>query len=162
MKVGSSKVLKTDVRVVAATNVDLEAAIKENKFREDLFYRLNSVPIKIPPLRDRADDIYLLFRKFSADFANKYRMPGIKLDLAARDVLGHYRWPGNIRQLKNITEQISVIEQAREIDADTLRNYLPYHGGASLPALVKSGAGSGVSESTFNSEREILYRNNFV
>ncbi len=158
MKVGSSKVLKTDVRVVAATNVDLEAAIKENKFREDLFYRLNSVPIKIPPLRDRADDIYLLFRKFSADFANKYRMPGIKLDLAARDVLGHYRWPGNIRQLKNITEQISVIEQAREIDADTLRNYLPYHGGASLPALVKSGAGSGVSESTFNSEREILYK----
>ncbi len=155
MKVGSSKVLKTNVRVVAATNVDLEKAIKEGKFREDLFYRLNSVPIKIPPLRDRVDDIFLLFRKFATDFADKYRMPSIRLTAEARELLLGYRWPGNIRQLKNITEQISVIEQEREIDGVNMQRYLPYHSGDNLPALMH---GAGSFESTFNTEREILYK----
>jgi transcriptional regulator with PAS, ATPase and Fis domain len=132
MKVGSSKVLKTDVRVVGATNVNMEKAIKEAKFREDLYYRLNSVPILIPPLRDRAEDIYLLFRKFSSDFANRYRMPAIKLNDDARNLLMGYRWPGNIRQLKNITEQISVIEQERDINAEVMNRYLPYHTGCLL------------------------------
>lgn len=156
MKVGSSKVLKTDVRVVAATNVDMESAIKEAKFREDLYYRLNSVPIKIPPLRERAEDIYLLFRKFSSDFANRYRMPAIKLNAEAKDLLMGYRWPGNIRQLKNITEQISVIEQKREIDAEAITQYLPYHSGDNLPAIIDSKNVPGGSD--FNTEREILYK----
>ncbi len=157
MKVGSSKVLKTNVRVVAATNVNLEKAIKEGKFREDLFYRLNSVPIRIPPLRDRVEDIYLLFRKFANDFADRYRMPPIKLTEDAKELLMRYRWPGNIRQLKNITEQISVIEQNREIDAESLRPYIPYHDGDSLPALIGSVHGN-VDQNTFNTEREILYK----
>ncbi len=156
MKVGSSKVLKTDVRVVGATNVDMEKAIKENKFREDLYYRLNSVPIKIPPLRNRAEDIYLLFRKFSSDFANRYRMPAIRLDEEAKNLLMGYRWPGNIRQLKNITEQISVIEQKRDIDAEVMSRYLPYHTGDNLPALVDTKKMPGGSD--FNTEREILYK----
>lgn len=156
MKVGSSKVLKTDVRVVAATNVDMENAIKESKFREDLYYRLNSVPINIPPLRNRAEDIYLLFRKFSSDFANRYRMPAIKLDDDAKNLLMGYRWPGNIRQLKNITEQISVIEQKRQIDAEVMSRYLPYHTGDNLPALIDKKNIAG--ESDFNTEREILYK----
>ncbi|MBS2097787.1 sigma-54 interaction domain-containing protein [Carboxylicivirga linearis] len=156
MKVGSSKVLKTDVRVVAATNVEMEKAIKEGKFREDLYYRLNSVPIKIPPLRDRAEDIYLLFRKFSSDFANRYRMPAIKLTDDAKKLLLGYRWPGNIRQLKNITEQISVIEQEREIDGESMTRYLPYHSGDNLPALIDQKNMPGGAD--FNTEREILYK----
>ena len=156
MKVGSSKVLKTDVRVVAATNVEMEKAIKEGKFREDLYYRLNSVPIKIPPLRDRAEDIYLLFRKFSSDFANRYRMPAIKLTDDAKKLLLGYRWPGNIRQLKNITEQISVIEQEREIDGESMTRYLPYHSGDNLPALIDQKNKPGGAD--FNTEREILYK----
>ncbi len=155
IKVGSSKVMKTDVRVVAATNVQMERAIKEGKFREDLYYRLSSVPIIIPPLRDRSEDIYLLFRKFSNDFADRYRMPAIRLDDEGKELLMRYRWPGNIRQLKNITEQISVIEQKREIDADSLRGYLPFQRGENLPAIV----GNKTSEETnFSTEREILYK----
>lgn len=156
MKVGSSKVLKTDVRVVAATNVDMEKAIKEGKFREDLYYRLNSVPIKIPPLRERSEDIYLLFRKFSSDFATRYRMPAIKLNDEAKHLLLGYRWPGNIRQLKNITEQISVIEQERDIDSTVMQRYLPYHTGDNLPALIDQKSMPGGSD--FNTEREILYK----
>ncbi|TAJ12966.1 sigma-54-dependent Fis family transcriptional regulator [Marinilabiliaceae bacterium JC017] len=155
MKVGSSKVLKTDVRVVAATNVVMEKAIQEGKFREDLYYRLSSVPIIIPPLRDRADDIYLLFRKFAHDFADRYRMPAVKLSNDAREVLLRYRWPGNIRQLKNITEQISVIEQDRDIDAQKLTQYIPFHMGKNLPAIVDS---TKKTSSDFSTEREILYK----
>ena len=155
IKVGSSKVLKTDVRVVAATNVNMEKAIKEGKFREDLFYRLNSVPINIPPLRDRSDDIYLLFRKFANDFATRYRMPAIRLSDDAKDLLLRYRWPGNIRQLKNITEQISVIEQQREINGDAISKYLPFHSGDNLPAVITN---QNQPESDFSNEREILYK----
>lgn len=125
IKVGSSKGQKTNVRIVAATNVNLENAVKEGKFREDLYYRLNTVPIKIPPLRERANDIHLLFKKFAMDFADKYRMPPLKLDEEAVNVLVNYRWPGNIRQLKNIAEQISVIEEKRLISKNTLLKYLP-------------------------------------
>ena len=153
MRVGSSKVQKTNVRVIAATNVNLPAAIQENKFREDLYYRLNTVPISIPPLRDRVDDIYLLFRKFASDFAEKYRMPAISLNNEARRMLENYKWRGNIRQLKNVTEQISVIEENREISAETLNHYLPHYTEVKLPALYKS-----VDEHTFSSEREILYK----
>lgn len=155
IKVGSSKVLKTDVRVVAATNVNMENAIKEGKFREDLYYRLNSVPINIPPLRDRSDDIYLLFRKFANDFATRYRMPAIRLSEDAKDLLLRYRWPGNIRQLKNITEQISVIEQQREINGEAISKYLPYHSGDNLPAIITDQS---KKESDFSNEREILYK----
>ncbi|WP_439183945.1 sigma-54 interaction domain-containing protein [Carboxylicivirga taeanensis] len=155
IKVGSSKVLKTDVRVVAATNVNMEKAIKEGKFREDLYYRLNSVPITIPPLRERSDDIYLLFRKFANDFATRYRMPAIRLSEDAKELLVRYRWPGNIRQLKNITEQISVIEQEREINGEAMSKYLPYHSGDNLPAIIDS---SSKKEADFSNEREILYK----
>lgn len=156
IKVGSSKVQKTDVRIVAATNVNLTQAIADGRFREDLYYRLNTVPIKIPPLRDRADDITLLFRKFASDFAEKYRMPAIQLTEDAKALLLAYPWPGNVRQLKNITEQISIIETNRDITADMLRNYLPEQQVSSgLPALfgVKPSSGK-----TFESEREILYQ----
>lgn len=152
MKVGSSKVLKTNVRVAAATNVDIPTAIQEGKFREDLYYRLNTVPIRIVPLRHRREDIHLLFRKFASDFAERYRMPPVRLDEEAQSVLESFDWPGNVRQLKNITEQISVIEQNRMIDGQAMRNYLPtaeHH----LPALYK-----GVDEKTFANEREILYQ----
>ena len=125
IKVGSSKVQKTDVRIVAATNVDFTEAIANGRFREDLYYRLNTVPIKVPALRERPDDIPLLFRKFAADFAEKYRMPAIQLMEDAKQLLVSYTWPGNIRQLKNITEQISIIETNREITAEILRGYLP-------------------------------------
>ena len=155
IKVGSSKVLKTNVRVVAATNVMMEKATQEGKFREDLFYRLSSVPIAIPPLRERADDIYLLFRKFANDFADRYRMPAIKLQPEAREIINRYRWPGNIRQLKNITEQVSVIEEKREINADTMRNYIPYHSGNNLPAVMDTPSGG---DASFANEREILYK----
>ena len=153
IRVGSSKVIKTDVRIIAATNIDMNAAIAQGKFREDLFYRLNSVPIFLPPLRDRKDDIPLLFRKFAVDFAEKYRMPTIRLDEEAEQLLQRYRWPGNIRQLKNITEQLSVIEAERNITADTLRQYLPEITKSNLPALVPHKEAS-----TDFSEREILYK----
>ncbi|WP_423128976.1 sigma-54 interaction domain-containing protein [Gaoshiqia sp. Z1-71] len=153
IKVGSSKVLKTNVRVVAATNVEIPNAIEAGKFREDLYYRLNTVPIRVLPLRDRPDDIWLLFRKFAQDFAERYRMPPIRLDDEARDALEHFNWPGNVRQLKNITEQISVIEQERQITGSAIRHYLPSGGRPQLPALYK-----GIDEKTFATEREILYQ----
>jgi len=153
IRVGSSDVLKTDVRVVAATNLDIPRAISEGKFREDLFYRLNTVPVIVPPLRERRDDVYLLFRKFASDFADKYRMPVLKLDEEARQILVSFPWPGNIRQLKNITEQISIIEKEREISGMTLRGYLPHFHEHPLPALYKQD-----NEKTFSSEREILYQ----
>ena len=155
IKVGSSKVQKTDVRIVAATNVNLTEAIGNGRFREDLYYRLNTVPIKIPPLRERADDIALLFRKFASDFAEKYRMPAIQLTEDAKAMLLAYPWPGNVRQLKNITEQISIIETNRDITPAILQNYLPAQQVDSrLPMLfgVKSGG------KAFESEREILYQ----
>jgi len=155
MRVGSSKVLKTDVRVVAATNLDVVQAIKKGKFREDLFYRLNTVPIQMPSLRERGNDIPLLFRKFAADFSERYRMPTIRLDEEARQVLLNYEWPGNIRQLKNITEQLSVIEQDREVSAAALMHYLPDYHKTRLPALIDKDS---VKEEAFNSEREILYK----
>ena len=156
IKVGSSKVQKTDVRIVAATNVNLTQAITEGRFREDLFYRLNTVPIQIPPLRERGNDIALLFRKFAADFAEKYRMPAVQLTEDARNMLVSYPWPGNVRQLKNITEQISIIETHREINASILQNYLPApQMDARLPMLM--GAKGGGNGRTFESEREILY-----
>lgn len=152
IKVGSSKVLKTDVRIVAATNVNIPEAIKKNKFREDLFYRLNTVPILIPPLRERKEDIYLLFRKFASDFAERYRMPPIRLDEAAKSLLVQYRWPGNIRQLKNVTEQISVIEKDKQITEEVLRGYLTEQMEAKLPVLYES------EDDKLMSEREILYK----
>src|SRR6056297_182087 len=154
-KVGSSNVLKTDVRVIAASNVDLLKSIDENKFREDLYYRLNTVPIIIPPLRERGDDILLLFSKFATDFAEHYRMPPIKLTEDAKEVLMSFHWPGNVRQLKNITEQLSVIEQNRTIDEETLKKYIPDYQKEKLPALYKKNT---VDEETFSSEREILYK----
>jgi transcriptional regulator with PAS, ATPase and Fis domain len=153
-KVGSSKVLKTDVRVIAASNEDLVTSIQESRFREDLYYRLNTVPIVIPPLRERGEDIVLLFKKFATDFAEHYRMPPIKLTEEAREILLNYRWPGNVRQLKNITEQLSVIEQERLVDAETLKRYLPDYNIDKLPALYRNA----VDEKTFSSEREILYK----
>ncbi len=155
MRVGSSKVVKTDVRVIAATNVDLVKAIEDGKFREDLYYRLNTVPIVIPPLRERKDDIHLLFRKFATDFAERYRMPPVKLDERALHVLVNYEWPGNVRQLKNITEQLSVIEEGRTVTEDSLRRYLPDYYPNKLPAVYHK---QGVDEKTFSTEREILYK----
>jgi transcriptional regulator with PAS, ATPase and Fis domain len=152
-KVGSSKVQKTNVRIVAATNVDMQEAIAKEKFREDLYYRLSTVEIAIPPLRDRKEDIPLLFRKFAADFAEKYRMPPLRLDEHAQNALQQYRWSGNIRQLRNIAEQMSVLETEREIGPHVLRSYLPEQ--RQLPSVVskeKSGGGD------FASEREILYK----
>jgi DNA-binding NtrC family response regulator len=153
IRVGSSKVQKTNVRVIAASNVDVPRAIDTGKFREDLFYRLNTVPIKVPALRDRGEDISLLFRKFSVDFAEKYRMPAIRLDSEAKNLLLNYSWPGNVRQLKNITEQISIIESEREITASSLRSYLPDYNGVKLPAIIKKD-----EDKSFSSEREILYK----
>ncbi|MCF6242333.1 MAG: sigma-54 dependent transcriptional regulator [Bacteroidales bacterium] len=153
MKVGSSKVQKTDVRIVAATNVNVLEAVHSGKFREDLYYRLNTVPIQIPPLRDRKDDILLLFRKFAQDFSEKYRMPPVKLDDEAQQIFLNYRWPGNVRQLKNITEQLSIIEQNRIISGEEIKQYLPDYRGPKLPAIYK-----GVDNQTFASEREILYK----
>lgn len=155
MRVGSSKVIKTDVRVVAATNENMAEAIRKGKFREDLLYRLSTVPIKLPSLRERKEDIHLLFRKFSVDFAEKYRMPAIKLDDKAVIALENYSWPGNIRQLKNLVEQISVIENEREIDFEKLMNYLPTETPESgLPSVI--GQKSGESDSF--SDRELIYK----
>ncbi len=153
IRVGSSSVIKTNVRVIAATNLDIPKAIEEGKFREDLYYRLNTVPINILPLRQRPEDIHLLFRKFARDFAEKYRMPPIRLDEDARILLENYRWPGNVRQLKNITEQISIIEQKRDITAEVLQHYLPSITSKNLPALL-----SRYEEKSFSNEREILYK----
>lgn len=156
MRVGSSKVLKTNVRVVAATNVDMQLAINDGKFREDLYYRLNAVPIHVPPLRNRKEDIPLLFRKFASDFATKYKMPIIKLNADAQNMLCNYHWRGNIRQLKNVTEQISVIEQEREIDSTSLQKYLPEQRENNLPTLFNEKGTN--NEKSFNNEREILYQ----
>lgn len=153
IKVGSSKVQKTDVRIVAATNVKMFEAIDKGKFREDLYYRLSTVEIALPPLRERGEDIHLLFRKFSSDFAHKYKMPPIKLTPDAAEYLMHYRWGGNIRQLRNIAEQISVIETNREINLKTMQGYLPERN-AQLPSLIETKK----SESDFSNEREILYK----
>jgi len=153
LKVGSSKAQKTDVRIVAATNVNMADAIEKGKFREDLYYRLSTVEIELPPLRKRAEDIHLLFRKFAADFAQKYKMPTIRLDELAVDLLLKYRWGGNIRQLRNIAEQISVLEQKRTVSYETLKAYLP-DVGSNLPAVINAKK----SESDFSNEREILYK----
>lgn len=150
-KVGSSKVIKTDVRIVAASNVNLLKAIEDGKFRQDLFYRLNTIPVFIPPLRDRKDDIHLIFRKFAIDFAEKYRMPSLKLTDDAIQVLKNFYWPGNIRQLKNITEQISIIEKEKLIDSVILRKYLPAGVASKLPVLLKK-------EDYKFSDRELLYK----
>ncbi len=152
MRVGSSKVLKTDVRVVAATNVDIPKAIEEGKFREDLYYRLNTVPIHIPPLRQRKEDIVLLFRKFAADFADKYRMPTLQLSDEAREMIVNYSWKGNVRQLKNVTEQISIIEKDRLITPEILRKYLPEDNRSKLPVLYRDKSDSHLSE------RDLLYK----
>ena len=153
LKVGSSKVQKTNVRIVAATNVKMFEAIKKNKFREDLYYRLSTIEIQIPALRKRNQDIHLLFRKFSSDFALKYKMPTIRLDENAINLLLNYRWPGNIRQLRNVSEQISVLESKREIDIKTLKNYLPDMS-SQLPAVIEKED----EKSNFKNEREILYK----
>ena len=154
LKVGSSKVIKTNVRIIAATNVNIPEAIKKGKFREDLYYRLSTVPIALPPLRERNDDIHLIFRKFAADFADKYRMPTIRLSDESIKMIDSYRWPGNIRQLKNITEQISVIEKERIISPEILHKYLPNDTESNLPMVIdENSTGKGDL-----SDREILYK----
>lgn len=153
IKVGSSKVQKTNVRIVAATNLNMIEAIKKEKFREDLYYRLSTVEIYLPPLRERKEDIHLLFRKFAADFAQKYKMPTVRLEDDAIEVLQKYRWNGNVRQLRNIAEQISVLEQERSIDAVKLKEYLPGFS-SNLPAVIEEKK----KESDFSNEREILYK----
>jgi transcriptional regulator with PAS, ATPase and Fis domain len=154
IRVGSSTVEKTDVRIVAATNVDLLKAIEQGRFREDLFYRLSTIPIKVPPLRERGADVQLLFRKFAADCAEKYRMPAIQLSEDAKQMLMTYHWPGNVRQLKNVTEQISIMAPQRVITADMLQDYLPDRRTSMLPML----AGGQRQENSFENEREILYK----
>lgn len=154
LKVGSSQVQKTDVRIVAATNINMFEAIKKEKFREDLYYRLSTVEIAIPPLRERQGDIHLLFRKFASDFGQKYKMPTIRLEEQAIQLLQKYRWPGNIRQLRNIAEQISVLEENRSVTAMTLNSYLPNANNSNLPAVVEPGR----KEGDFSNEREILYK----
>jgi transcriptional regulator with PAS, ATPase and Fis domain len=154
IKVGSSKAQKIDVRIVAATNVNMQLAIQKNKFREDLFYRLNTVQVNLPPLRDRKDDIHLIFRKFAMDFAEKYHMPSVRLDEEAVKLISAYPWPGNIRQLRNVTEQVSVVEESRMINALTLKNYLPNNTEKTLPVLYDDGK----TASNDYTEREILYK----
>ena len=152
IKVGSSKVLKTNVRIVAATNVNMQSAIEKEKFREDLYYRLSTIEIHLPALRERNEDIHLLFRKFASDFAQKYRMPSIRLDENAVNILLNYRFPGNIRQLKNLAEQISVIEEERTVSGIKLQQYLPNNKG-NLPAII-----GGKKENDFSTERDIMYK----
>ena len=152
IKVGSSQVQKTNVRIVAATNLNMQLAIQKEKFREDLYYRLSTIEISLPPLRERKEDIHLLFRKFASDFAQKYRMPTIRLDDNATNLLLNYRFPGNIRQLRNIAEQISVVEETRLVTAEKITQYLPNNKG-NLPALVGAS-----SESDFSTERDIMYK----
>lgn len=163
IKVGSSKVLKSDIRIVAATNLDIPKAIKAGKFREDLYYRLNTIPIKVPSLRERKEDIYILFRKFSVDLGEKYRMPPLKLDEEAKSILEDYRWPGNIRQLKNIAEQISVIEENRLVSKNQLLKYLPNATASNLPVLLGNtntidDGEDNVGMKEFRREREFLYK----
>lgn len=157
IKVGSSKVQKTDVRIIAATNVNIPEAISRGRFREDLYYRLNTVPVRIPPLRNRRNDIALLFRKFASDFAAKYRMPSVKLTPEAQHMLENYSFPGNIRQLKNITEQISVIERQREITPEIIEGYLPTesNSGGMLPVFARSENNAGAD---LGADREIMYK----
>ena len=154
IRVGSSQPIKTNVRIIAATNENMLSAIQSGKFREDLFYRLSTVPIKLPPLRQRKEDIHLLFRKFAVDFAEKYRMPAIRLHEDAVTILTNYNWPGNIRQLKNVTEHISVVENMREITGDILRGYLPDYSATTLPILSTNQS---KSESDYT-ERDLLYK----
>lgn len=153
LRVGSSKVQKTDVRIIAATNVDVYNRVKSGKFREDLYYRLNTVPLRIPALHERKEDIYLLFRKFSADFSDKYRSPGIQLEPDAIQILSNYSWPGNVRQLKNIAEQICVLEKDRNVNAAAILNYIPNESANNLPVAIN---GSGSKEDF--TERDILYK----
>tara|TARA_B100001094_G_scaffold311510_1_gene347244 strand:- start:3148 stop:4425 length:1278 start_codon:yes stop_codon:yes gene_type:complete len=153
IKVGASEVQKTNVRIVAATNLDMEKAIQKGKFREDLYYRLSTVEIKIPPLRNRREDIHLLFRKFASDFAKKYNMPTIRLNENAQHLLNMYRWNGNIRQLRNVAEQLSVLEEKREVSSQLLQSYLPEFN-STLPALINKDK----SADDFSNEREILYK----
>ena len=155
LKVGSSEVQKTNVRIIAATNVHMQQAIQKGQFREDLYYRLSTVEIDLPPLRERKEDIHLLFRKFAVDFSRKYNMPTVRLEPDAITVLESYRWPGNIRQLRNTAEQISVLETERAITASTLRHYLPDHNIEKLPVVIGK---KGTDDSDFSSEREILYK----
>ncbi len=154
IKVGSSKVQKTDVRIVAATNVNLPESIAKGKFREDLFYRLSTVPLTLPALRNRKTDVHLLFRKFSSDFAEKYNMPPVRLTEDAQHMLTNYGWPGNIRQLKNVTEQISIIETERNINSTELIKYLPNYANTNLPAVTNQKS----KAEDFGNEREILYQ----
>ncbi len=154
IKVGSSKVQKTDVRVIAATNLNFEIALQKEKFRIDLYYRLSTVPIHLPPLRERREDIHLLFRKFANDFSAKYRMPVVKLEAQATQILENYFWPGNIRQLKNIAEQISIIEKNRELNADTLLKYLPQFNAGNVPSVSAFNGGTAMDAN----ERDILYK----
>ncbi len=153
LRVGSSKVLKTDVRVVAATNINFYQALEKEKFRTDLYYRLNTVPIYLPPLRERQGDIHLLFRKFANDFSAKYRMPVVKLMTEAEQVLKNYFWPGNIRQLKNIAEQISIIEKSREISGEALLKYLPQFSSSNVPSIVNGG-----SQAFDSNDRELIFK----
>jgi len=153
IKVGSSEVYKTNVRIVAATNLNMDSAIQKGKFREDLFYRLSTVEIKVPPLRDRKEDIHLLFRKFASDFAKKYNMPTIRLDENAQKLLTMYSWNGNVRQLRNVAEQLSVLEEKRNISVSLLQSYLPELS-SNLPAVINKNKDS----SDFSNEREILYK----
>ena len=157
IKVGSSKVLKTDVRVVAATNINFYQALEKEKFRPDLYYRLNTVPIFLPPLRDRKEDIHLLFRKFVNDFSAKYRMPVLRLSADAEQILINYYWPGNVRQLKNIAEQISILEKNKEVNADTLLKYLPQYNSNNVPSLHKNDNFNS-SQSFDNNDREIIFK----
>lgn len=157
IRVGSSKVLKTDVRIIAATNVNLEEQVKKGKFREDLYYRLNTVPIKVPALHERREDIYLLLRRFAVDFAEKYNSPAINFDADSRMILENYAWPGNVRELKNIVEQLSVLSEERDIDALALLDIAPHLNFRNLPSIAerKSDSKAGIND---NYEREILYK----
>ncbi|NCT73313.1 MAG: sigma-54-dependent Fis family transcriptional regulator [Chitinophagaceae bacterium] len=155
IRVGSSKVQKTDVRVIAATNKDLLQLVQQGKFREDLYYRLSTVPIRVPALHDRKEDIHLLFRKFAADFADKYKTGSVQLDEEAKNMLINYPWPGNVRELKNIAEQISVLAQDKHITARELSKYLQPYSSNRLPAVAVNANGSGPE---FSNEREILYK----
>ena len=153
IRVGGQQIMKTDVRIVAATNVNMRKAISEGRFREDLFYRLNTIPVQMPPLRDRGEDVVLLFRLFAMQMAEKYRLPKITLTEDARRLLMKYKWPGNVRQLKNITEQMSVLSEAREIDAETLSRFIPQDPESTQLALIQTGGSH-----SYESERELLYK----
>jgi DNA-binding NtrC family response regulator len=154
IRVGGQEIRKTDVRIVAATNVNMRKAISEGRFREDLYYRLNTIPIQMPPLRDRGEDIILLFRLFAMQMAEKYRLPKITLTDDAKQLMLHYKWPGNVRQLKNITEQMSVLSEKREIDAETLKKFIPDDPDSMQLATINNGSG----KHSYESERDILYK----